>query len=175
VSLHWKATQDPIFGEAFELCGLQDGESGMARANGGRFIAHAFVGGRYLSHCARSLTSAMKRLDADISRRVESRAGLNLSVDISFLSGMVAYRNAYGDTQMTETTDQMLARIRAMPHTHKVVTTYADGKVREFTTRSLQTAEHHAVLDRRNIGRRLMEREFPHRYVTIVKVEVVSI
>lgn len=59
---------------------------------------------------------------------------------------------------MPETTLEMIARIQAMPHTHKVVTTYADGKVREFTTRNLASAENHAVLDRRNIGRDLIVR-----------------
>jgi len=59
---------------------------------------------------------------------------------------------------MAETTMELIARIGAMPHTHKVVTTYADGRVREFTTRSERTAENHAVLDRRNIGRDLIVR-----------------
>lgn len=72
------------------------------------------------------------------------------------------------------THDLILAALAA-PKTHKVVTTYADGRVREFSTRSEQTAENHAVLDRRNIGRVLIEREFPYRRVTIVRVEVVSI
>jgi hypothetical protein len=69
----------------------------------------------------------------------------------------------------------LIAAALAAPKTHKVVTTYADGKVTEFATRSLQTAENHAVLNRRNIGRPLIEREFPHRRVTIVKVEVVTV
>lgn len=62
----------------------------------------------------------------------------------------------------------------AAPKTHKVVTTYADGAVREFETRSLQTAENHAVLDRRNIGRDMLERG-TDRKIRIVKVEVVEI
>lgn len=74
-----------------------------------------------------------------------------------------------------ETTLEMIARIQAIPHTHKVVTTYADGKVSVFTTRSEKTAENHAVLDRRDIGRVLIERKFPHRRVTIVSVEVMKI
>ena len=75
---------------------------------------------------------------------------------------------------MTET-HPLIAAALAMPKTHKVVTTYADGRVREFATRSEQTAENHAVLDRRNIGRDLIEREFPHRRVRIVSVVVMKI
>lgn len=75
---------------------------------------------------------------------------------------------------MDKATAELLARIQAMPHTHKVVTTYADGKVREFTTRSEKTAKNHAVLDRRNIGRDLIERETGN-IVRIVSVEVVEI
>lgn len=73
---------------------------------------------------------------------------------------------------MTDKTLELIARIQAMPHTHKVVTTYADGRVRQFSTRSQQTAEHHAVLDRRNIGRVMLERG-TDREVMIVSVEVV--
>lgn len=57
------------------------------------------------------------------------------------------------------------------PKTHKVVTTYADGRVREFETRSELTAANHAVLDRRNIGRDLISRE-TGQAVRIVSVEV---
>jgi hypothetical protein len=71
-------------------------------------------------------------------------------------------------------THPLIAAALAAPKTHKVVTTYADGTVREFATRSKQTAEHHAVLDRRNIGRPLMERG-TDRLVNIVSVEVVAI
>jgi len=73
--------------------------------------------------------------------------------------------------------DQIATRIAAQlatPKTHKVVTTYADGRVREFETRSEQTAENHAVLDRRNIGRDLISRETGET-VRIVSVEVVRI
>lgn len=73
----------------------------------------------------------------------------------------------------------------AMPLTHKVVTTYADGRVREFATRSRQTADNHAVLDRRNIGRDLIVRGTEKwsggklvskgRTVRIVSVEVVEV
>lgn len=71
-------------------------------------------------------------------------------------------------------THPLIAAALAMPKTHKVVTTYADGAVREFETRSLQTAENHAVLDRRNIGRIMLERG-TNRQVRIVSVEVVAL
>lgn len=65
----------------------------------------------------------------------------------------------------------LLAVALAMPNTHKVVTTYADGTVREFATRSQQTAENHAVLDRRKIGRDLISRE-TGKTVRVVSVAV---
>lgn len=55
--------------------------------------------------------------------------------------------------------NDLINSILAMPKTHEVVTTYADGQVRRFETRSEKTAEMHAVLDRRNIGRDLIVRE----------------
>ena len=54
------------------------------------------------------------------------------------------------------------ARIAAAltaPKTHRVTTTYADGRVRTFDTRSLATAENHAITERGNIGRDLISRE----------------
>lgn len=68
----------------------------------------------------------------------------------------------------------LIAAQLAKPITHKVVTTYADGRVREFGTRSLAQAENHAVLDRRNIGRVLKVRG-TDQTVTIVSVEVKEI
>jgi len=68
-------------------------------------------------------------------------------------------------------THPLIAAALAMPKTHKVVTTYADGRVRTFETRSEQTAENHAVLDRRNIGRDLISRD-TGKTVRIVSVTV---
>ena len=62
----------------------------------------------------------------------------------------------------------------AAPHTHAVVTTYESGKVRKFTTRSLATAENHAVGERRKIGRELIDRE-TGKTVRVVSVEVVAL
>jgi len=71
-------------------------------------------------------------------------------------------------------TEDLIAYIQAMPKTHEVVTTYADGKVRRFETRSLVTANNHAILDRRNIGRDLINRD-TKKIVRIVSVEVKEI
>lgn len=67
--------------------------------------------------------------------------------------------------------EQLIARALAMPHTHEVVTHYADGVERRFTTRSLGTAENHAVGERRKIGRDLIE-HITGRTVRVVAVEV---
>jgi hypothetical protein len=79
------------------------------------------------------------------------------------------YRN--GDTHMTH---PLIAAALAAPKTHKVVTTYADGKVRKFETRSELTANNHAVLDHRNIGRVLVSRETGET-VRIVSVTIEKI
>lgn len=71
-------------------------------------------------------------------------------------------------------THPLIAAALAMPKTHKVVTTYADGDVYEFQTRSERTAENHAILDRRNIGRDLIDRE-TGKTVRIVSVTVLPI
>jgi hypothetical protein len=71
----------------------------------------------------------------------------------------------------TKMTHPLIAATLAAPKTHKVVTTYADGTVREFETRSERTAENHAVLDRRKIGRDLISRE-TGKTVRVVSVAV---
>lgn len=50
----------------------------------------------------------------------------------------------------------IIAAALAAPKTHKVVTTYADGTVKEHQTRSEQTAEMFAIGERRKIGRNLI-------------------
>lgn len=62
----------------------------------------------------------------------------------------------------------------AAPKTHRVVTTYADGKVRTFDTRSLASAQNHATSERRNMGRDLICRE-TGTTVRKVSVEVEAI
>lgn len=71
-------------------------------------------------------------------------------------------------------THPLIAAALAAPKTHRVVTTYADGQMRTFETRSLQTAENHAVLDRRHIGRDMLERG-TNRRIRIVNVTVEKI
>jgi fructose-specific phosphotransferase system component IIB len=70
--------------------------------------------------------------------------------------------------------EALIARALAMPHTHKIVTRYADGKERTFTTRNLASAEMHAVGERRKIGRKLIDRE-TMKPVCVVSVEVSEI
>ena len=59
----WKASVCPVFGAAFDLQGLKEGESGNARKSGDRFVAHAFVNGHYYNFKACTVEKAMKRLD----------------------------------------------------------------------------------------------------------------
>lgn len=73
------------------------------------------------------------------------------------------------------TTHPLIAAALAAPKTHKVVTTYADGRVISFETRSLPTAENYAIGERRKIGRDLISREFPYKNVRVVSVDVVEL
>lgn len=57
----------------------------------------------------------------------------------------------------------------AQPKTHRVVTTYFDGRTRTHETRSAVTAESHAIGERRKIGRKLVDRD------TGKTVQVVSV
>jgi hypothetical protein len=60
---------------------------------------------------------------------------------------------------MTTAPHPLVAAALAAPKTHEVVTTFASGAVRTFATRSLGSAEMHAVLERRKVGRELINRE----------------
>jgi hypothetical protein len=62
----------------------------------------------------------------------------------------------------------------AMPHTHKVVTTFADGATRIHTSRSLQTAQLFAVGEQRKIGRDLINRD-TGATVRVVSVDVLPL
>jgi hypothetical protein len=82
MQLIWKEQDDPIFGHAFWLRGLKEGESATVHRRGyGKYFAHAFIGGRYLSHTARTMASAMKRLEAEIDRRSIELLGVD---DVTF-------------------------------------------------------------------------------------------
>lgn len=62
----------------------------------------------------------------------------------------------------------------AAPHTHAVVTRFADGAERRFTTRSAGSAESYAVGERRKIGRDLISRDTGGT-VRVVSVDVVAL
>lgn len=59
----------------------------------------------------------------------------------------------------------------AAPKTHRMVATYACGKVYTFDTRSKASAESHADMWRRKIGRELIDRD-TGATVCVVSVEV---
>ena len=63
------------------------------------------------------------------------------------------------ETISDERTKRLMEAAFAAPKTHEVVTTYSCGKVRRFQTRSLASAENHAISERRSMGRDLIDRE----------------
>lgn len=70
IKLTWVPVKDAIFGASHNLTGLPDPEwSGRAYLSAGRAVAHAFIAGRYLRHCARTQKQAIKRLNAEIDKR----------------------------------------------------------------------------------------------------------
>jgi hypothetical protein len=72
------------------------------------------------------------------------------------------------------TANMLIQAALAAPKTHAVLTAYADGRVKRHETRSLATAENHAIGERRKIGRDLIDRQ-TGRTVRVVSVEVVGI
>lgn len=68
----------------------------------------------------------------------------------------------------------LLAAVLAMPMTHRVLVTYADGSARHFDTRSLASANNHAIGERRKIGKKLISRSTGEP-VMVVSVDVVAI
>jgi hypothetical protein len=71
------------------------------------------------------------------------------------------------------TTHPLISAALAAPKTHKVVTTFADGRTREQETHSAASAENHAIGERRKIGRDLIDR-VTGKTVRVVSVEVVA-
>ena len=67
--------------------------------------------------------------------------------------------------------EALIARALAMPHTHEVITRYANGVERRFPTRNLASAENHADFERRKIGRDLISRDTGET-VRVTEVEV---
>lgn len=74
---------------------------------------------------------------------------------------------------MTEI-NPLIAAALAMPKTHGVLTTFADGTTRRFDTRSEKSAEMHATGERRKVGKKLINRDTGET-VQIVSVEVVKL
>lgn len=68
----------------------------------------------------------------------------------------------------------LITAVLAMPKTHKCVSLYADGSEHVHPTRSERTAEMYAVLERRKIGRDLIDRD-TGKTVRVVKVTVSEI
>ena len=62
----------------------------------------------------------------------------------------------------------------AAPKTHKVVTTYQSGAVKEHETRSEATAEMYATGELRKMGRDLLDRDTGET-VRVVGVEVMAL
>jgi hypothetical protein len=55
------------------------------------------------------------------------------------------------ERQMAETTEQLIARVQALPKTHRVVTVWANGCETRQETHSAAAAENYAVRMRRAI------------------------
>ena len=55
--------------------------------------------------------------------------------------------------------EALIARHRALPMTHVVVTRFTDGREERHETRSAGAAENWAIGERRKIGRRLLSRQ----------------
>lgn len=69
------------------------------------------------------------------------------------------------------TATNLIAAALAAPKTHKVVTTYGSGAMKEHLTRSMATAENWAVGERRKIGRNLIDRD-TGKTVRVVSVKI---
>lgn len=68
----------------------------------------------------------------------------------------------------------LLSAALAMPHTHVVVTRFADGSDRRHTTRNHASAETFAFGERRKIGRDLIDRA-SGATVRVVGVDVMAL
>ena len=68
----------------------------------------------------------------------------------------------------------LIAAALAMPKTHVVISTYADGKEYRHETRSAATAENWAIGERRKIGRDLIDRA-TGKTVRVVSVDILPI
>ena len=83
MNLHWHEYADPIFGRAYELVGLPEGASANAHRRGtGCYVANAYFpegyGSRFLSHQAKTMRSAVKRLESEIDKRSIGLLGVDI-------------------------------------------------------------------------------------------------
>lgn len=62
----------------------------------------------------------------------------------------------------------------AAPKTHAVITTFSDGRTRRFETQSLKQAENYSIMDKRNIGRSLIDRATGQASI-LQSVEIIEI
>jgi hypothetical protein len=71
MKLIWRASTCPIFGACYQLDGLTGEDTAHARRHGsaGRFIALATIKGKILSHTAKTMPGAMRRLQSEIDRQ----------------------------------------------------------------------------------------------------------
>lgn len=67
----------------------------------------------------------------------------------------------------------LIAAALAQPHSHIVLTVYADGSRREHGTRNAASAETYAIGERRKIGRLLINRE-TGATVRVISVTIVE-
>ncbi len=68
----------------------------------------------------------------------------------------------------------IIARVLAMPKTHRVLVTYADGRTRHLDCHSEAAANNHAIGERRKVGRDLIDRD-TGATVRVVSVDVLPI
>ncbi len=73
MTLTWRPYEDPIFGPAWRMEGLPpntDDWSASAHRNADHTLAwaHAYINGRYLNHHAKTMPTAIKRLNKEIDK-----------------------------------------------------------------------------------------------------------
>lgn len=69
---------------------------------------------------------------------------------------------------------ELIARVQALPKTHRVVISYQCGKMRTHDTHSAASAESFAMRERRKIGRDLID-QLTLAHVRVVSVDIVEI
>lgn len=83
--LTWTLHHSPLTGKGLLLTGLPEGASASVYFGfgDGRFVAHAFIGGRYLNHRAGTHDAARKRLEREIDKRSIGLLGVD---DVEFVT-----------------------------------------------------------------------------------------